>query len=143
MQFTLIDSKLQTTRQLKWINYLQQFQLVIKYRKGKSNFAVNCLSKPPITLLSTMMSMQGYNTTTWTQLYSVDCDFSIIYQQLQVETLSTTYYFLKDTLLYKLGKLCVPTGEHRKKLIWDAYYNKTRGHFGVVKKLVILPKYFN
>ena len=37
----------------------------IKYRKGKANVAVDCLSRPPITLFSTVMSMQGYDTTTW------------------------------------------------------------------------------
>ena len=69
--------------------------------------------------------MQGYDTTTWPQLYSVDCDFSAIYQQLQTDKFSTNDYFLKNTLLYKLGQICVPIGEHRQKLIWDANYNNT------------------
>ena len=55
---------------------------------------------------------------------------------------STIDYFLKDTLLYKLGQLCVPTDEHQQKLIWDVHYSKTAGHFGVAKTLVILQKYF-
>ena len=67
---------------------------------------------------------------------------STIYQQLQTDTLSTTNYFLKDTLLYKLGQLCVPTNEHRQKLIWDAHHIKTVGNFGVTKTLIILQKYF-
>ena len=61
---------------------MHQFQLVIKYQKGKDNFAADCLSRPPITLLSTVMSMQGYDTTSWPQLYLVDYDFYVIYQQL-------------------------------------------------------------
>ena len=65
LQFTSSQSKLQTTQQLKWINYLQKFQFVIKYRKGKSNAVADCLSRPPITLLSTVMTMQDYDTTTW------------------------------------------------------------------------------
>ena len=142
LQFALTRSKLQTTWQLKWINYLQQFQLVIKYRKGKSSSAADCLTRPPISLLSTVMSMQGYDTTNWPQLYLIDCDFSTIYRQLQTDKLSTAYYFLKDTFLYKLRQLCVLTGEHRQEIIWDAQYNKTEGHFGVSKTLVILQKYF-
>ena len=89
-----------------------------------------------------MMSMQGYDTTNWPQLYSVDYDFSTIYQQLHTETLSTTDYFLKDTFLYKLGQLCVLTSENKKNLVWDVHYKKNAGHFGVVKTLVILQKYF-
>ena len=88
------------------------------------------------------MGMHGYGTTTWPQLYSVDYDFYAIYRHIQTDTLSTTEYFLKDTFLYKLGQLCVPTSVHRHKLIWDAHYNKNAGHFGVTKTLVILEKYF-
>ena len=88
------------------------------------------------------MSMQGYDTTTWPQLYLAESDFSAIYQQLHTNKLSTTNYFLKDNLVYKLGKFCVPTGEHRYKLIWDTHYRKTTGHLGVTKTLVILQNYF-
>ena len=80
LQFALSQLKLQKTQKIKWINYLQQFKLVIKYRKGKSNVIVGYLNRLPITLLCTVMSMQGYDTTTWPQLYSLDCDFSTIYQ---------------------------------------------------------------
>ena len=31
LQFSSSQSKLKTTQKIKWINYLQQFQLVIKY----------------------------------------------------------------------------------------------------------------
>ena len=56
--------------------------------------------------------------------------------------LSTTEHFLKDIVLYKLGQLCVPTGEHQQKPIWDVYYNKNARYFGLPKTLLILQKYF-
>ena len=46
LQFALSQLKLPTTQKLKWINYLQQFQLVIKYRKGKSNAIGNDPDEP-------------------------------------------------------------------------------------------------
>ena len=64
LEFAPTQMHLKITQKLKWINYLQQFQLVIKYQKGKANAASNCLSRPPITLMSIVMSMQGYDTTT-------------------------------------------------------------------------------
>ena len=79
LQFTPSHLKLQKYQQNKWINFLQQFQLVIKYWKGKSNSTTDCLNRPPITLLFTVMSMKGYDTTLWSQLYSVYYDFSTIY----------------------------------------------------------------
>ena len=112
MCISYFKSKIHIAQQLKWINYLKQFQLVIKYRKGKSNATADFRSRTPITLLSIVMSMQGYDITTWPQLYLVDYDFSTIYRQLETDKLSTTAQFLKDTLLYKLGQLCV--SEHVK-----------------------------
>ena len=103
--------------------------MVIKYRKGKSNVIADCLIRPPITLILIVMSMQGYDTTTWPQLYQVYNEFSFVYQQLQTDKPSTNEYFQKDTLLYKIRHICVPTGDHRQKLIWDAHYNKTAGIF--------------
>ena len=44
LQFTSSHSKLQTIHKIKWINYLQQFLLVIKYQKVKSNVAADCLN---------------------------------------------------------------------------------------------------
>lgn len=37
--------KLQKTRDLKWISFLQQFHLIIKYKKGNQNNIVNMLSR--------------------------------------------------------------------------------------------------
>ena len=63
-------------------------------------------------------------------------------RHIQIDTMSTTDYFLKDTFLYKLGNICVLTSEYRQKIIWDAHYSNTARHFGVAKTLVILQKYF-
>ena len=106
-QLTPSQLKLQMTRQLKLINYLEQFKLEIKYHKGKFNAATDCVSRPPINLLSTLMSMHGYDTITWLQLYLGDYDFSTIYRKIETNKLSTTDQFLKDTLRYRLGQLCV------------------------------------
>eukprot|EP01018_Ginkgo_biloba_P028422 Gb_16682 [translate_table: standard] len=40
---------------MKWASYLQQFHLVIKYKKGVHNQVADFLSRPPIcTLLSVL-----------------------------------------------------------------------------------------
>ena len=36
-------SKLERNRQIKWINYLQQFQLAIKYQKEKYSATADCI----------------------------------------------------------------------------------------------------
>ena len=36
-------------------------------------------------------------------------------------------------MLYKIGQISIPSGEHWKNLIWDTHYGKTTEHFGVTK----------
>jgi hypothetical protein len=44
------QSKMQEQHHLKWATYLQQFHLVIKYKKGTSNKMVDLLSHPQCRL---------------------------------------------------------------------------------------------
>ena len=78
LQFAPSQSKWQRTRQMKWISYLQQFELVIKHRKGKANTVADCLSWPPVASLLTVWSMHGYYTITWPRLYEEDTSFHSI-----------------------------------------------------------------
>ncbi|VVA37284.1 PREDICTED: Retrovirus-related Pol poly from transposon, partial [Prunus dulcis] len=47
LQFLTTQSKLQQARHMKWMSYLQQFSIVIKYRKGATNKLADMLSRPP------------------------------------------------------------------------------------------------
>lgn len=50
-------------------------------------------------------------------------------------------FHIKNTLLYYLGHLCVPSTEH-SKLIWEVHYSWVAVHFGVEKTVGVLQKYF-
>jgi hypothetical protein len=45
------QSKIQEQRHIKWASYIQQFHLVIRYKKGTSNKMVDFLSQPPTPIL--------------------------------------------------------------------------------------------
>lgn len=45
-------SKMQEQHHIKWASYIQQFHLVIKYKKGSSNKVVYLLSRPPAQVLN-------------------------------------------------------------------------------------------
>nr|KUM51079.1 hypothetical protein ABT39_MTgene925 [Picea glauca] len=34
---------------MRWVSFLQEFDLVIKHRKDRDNKAVYCLSRPPVS----------------------------------------------------------------------------------------------
>jgi hypothetical protein len=48
LQYLQAHNKLQQSRHYRWMGFLQQFHLVIKYKKGTSNKVDDMLSRPPI-----------------------------------------------------------------------------------------------
>ena len=87
-----------------------------------------------------MLNSCGHETYRWSQLYASDPDFATTYQVVSAGTPVANFH-LKDGLLCHLGNLCVHSSEHAK-LIWEAYYSRVVGHFGVDKTVVVLQKYF-
>ena len=77
---------------------MQQFHLNIKYKMGSTNYVVGCLSKPPITTLTTMLDSFGHETFGWPQIYEIDPDFATTYQMLGANTILANFH-LQDELL--------------------------------------------
>ena len=140
LQFVQTQGKLQNDRHQKWSAYLQQFHLNIKYKKGSTNHVADCLSRPPVAALTTVLNSCGHETSGWSQLYDSDPDFSATYRAVCADTPVPDFH-LQDGLLCHLGHLCVPSSE-RAKLIWEAHYSRVAGHFGTEKTVAVLQKYF-
>jgi hypothetical protein len=140
LQFIQTQGKLQNDRHQKWSTYLQQFHLNIKYKTCISNRVVDCLSRPPVAALTTVLHSCGHEASEWPQLYQQDPDFATTYQLLGTGATVTDFH-IQDRLLCHLGHLCVPTSE-RAKMIWEAHYSRVAGHFGVEKTVVVLQKHF-
>jgi hypothetical protein len=117
LQYLQAQTKLQQSRHYRWMGFLQQFHLVIKYKKGTGNKVVDILSRPHIVA-------------------SIIEDFKEVYEKLthgaQVEN-----YCLQGKLLYHLGNLCIPTSE-RVHVIQEAHTSLVSGHFGIGKTMVHL-----
>jgi hypothetical protein len=54
MQYLQSQSKLQQSRYFWWMGFLQQFHLVIKYKKGVHNKVADMLSRPVVNALLVM-----------------------------------------------------------------------------------------
>jgi hypothetical protein len=124
----------------KWSTYLQQFHLKIKYKIGSTNRVDDCLNRPPVAALTTVLHSYGHEASEWPQLYQQDPDFTTTYQLLGIGT-NVTNFHIQDRLLCHLGHLCVPTSDHAK-MIYQAHYSWMVGHFGVEKIVVILQNHF-
>jgi hypothetical protein len=140
LQFIQTQGKLQNDRHQKWSTYLQQFHLNIKYKKGSTNNVANCLSRPPIVVLTTVLNSCGHEISDWPLLYTSDLEFVHTYNTL-LEVKQVPNFHLQDDLLCHLGHLCVPSSEHAK-MIWEAHYSRVTGHFRVEKTMAVLQTYF-
>jgi len=89
------------------MGFLQQFHLVIRYKKGIHNKVANMLSRPSINAY-TILKHNSMTHESYIEQYFKDEDFKYIYATLiygnQVEELD---YHMNDKLLYHLGKLCI------------------------------------
>ena len=93
------------------MGFLQQFHLVIRYKKGIYNKVVDILSRPIINS-TIILKHNSIMHESYTEQYANDSDFQDVYESLsqgnQNEELD---YHVHNSLLYHLGKLCIPQGE--------------------------------
>ena len=105
LQYLQSKSKLQQSRHFRWMGFLQQFHLVIRYKKGIYNKVVDMISRP-IVSAATLLKHNSVLHESYIEQYALDNDFQYVYAILsqgnQVEELD---YHLHVNLLYNLGKL--------------------------------------
>jgi hypothetical protein len=122
------------------MGFLQQFHLVIRYKKGIFNKVVYMLSRPIISA-SVILKHSPIMHESYVEQYALDTDFKEVYETLchsnHVEELD---YHVHNNLLYHLGKLCIPQGE-RINIIREAHSSLIAGHFGVGKTVANLQRY--
>jgi hypothetical protein len=122
------------------MGFLQQFHLVIRYKKGIFNKVVDMLSRPIISA-SVILKHSPIMHESYVEQYALDTDFKEVYETLchsnHVEELD---YHVHNNLLYHLGKLCIPQGE-RINIIREAHSSLIAGHFGVGKTVANLQRY--
>jgi hypothetical protein len=141
LQYLQSQTKLQQTSHFRWMGFLQQFHLVIRYKKGIYKKVVDMLSRP---IFSTSIIIEHNSTMreSYVEQYALDVDFKEVYATLchsnQVQELD---YHVHDNILYHLGNLCIPQGE-RVNILRKAHSSLIVGHFGVGKTMANLQRYF-
>jgi hypothetical protein len=122
------------------MGFLQQFHLVIRYKKGIFNKVVDMLSRPIISA-SFILKHSPIMHESYVEQYALDTDFKEVYETMchsnHVEELDCHVH---NNLLYHLGKLCIPQGG-RINIIREAHFSLIAGHFGVGKTVANLQRY--
>jgi hypothetical protein len=91
------------------MGFLQQFNLVIKYKKGTSNKVADMISRPPIAS-SVILKNTSLSHYSYVEKYAIDEYFKEVYAKLTLGA-QLENYCLQGKLLYHLGNLCIPRSE--------------------------------
>ncbi|KAI5313566.1 hypothetical protein L3X38_042742 [Prunus dulcis] len=125
---------------MKWVSYLQQFNIIIKYKKWVTNKLADMLSRPPgHSALLVAMQLQPVVLSEYVTSYDGDLKFKMFFDKLQHR--KPCQFKMKDGLMFKGKQLCIPNNGDRLQWIREAYTSRCAGHFGVDKTLLNLQRY--
>ncbi|KAJ9567692.1 hypothetical protein OSB04_003658, partial [Centaurea solstitialis] len=125
-------------RHAKWVEFLQSFIFVSKYKTGSSNIVADALSRRYAMLNVIGARVLGFSFIK--ELYLDDPDFSKVFQDCKEQACGS--YFIQDGFIFKNNKLCIPKGSIRELLIREAHGGGLAGHFGINKTLGVLHEHF-
>src|SRR5438128_7671754 len=126
-------------RHAKWIEFIESFPYIIKHKKGKDNVIADALSRR-YTMLS-QLDHKIFGLETIKGFYATDLDFKDAFVNCR-EGRTWQKFFLRDGLLYRANKLCVPASSVRLLLLQEAHGGGLMGHFGVKKTEDMLAAHF-
>jgi hypothetical protein len=89
-------------RHVKWVEFIETFPYVIKYKQGQENVVVDALSRSYVLLNTLNTKLLGFEYIK--ELYLDDHDFGAIYDICKV--LAIDKYFRHNGFLFKENKLC-------------------------------------
>ena len=114
----------------KWMEFLEQFPYVIKYKKSSTNIVANVLSRRHALFSKLGAQILGFENTP--KLYK-DRDFAPTFAKCQHRAQGG--FYVSDGYLFKEMKLCIPQGTPRKLLLKESHEGELMGYFGVDKTL--------
>jgi hypothetical protein len=125
-------------RHAKWIEFIETFPYVIKYKQGQENVVADALWRRYVLLNTLNTKLLGFEYIK--ELYLDDHDFSVIYDTCKVS--AKDKYFRHDGVLFKENKLCVPNCSLCELHVREAHGGGLMGHFEITKTLEVLYEHF-
>lgn len=122
-------------RHAKWVEFLQAFPYVIKYKKGNANDVVNTLSRRYV--LITMMTSKPLGFKLINERYPDDPQFALIYVKGAINGV-----YKHEEYLFKSRRLCIPNGSIRELLVREAHSRGLAAHSGEKKTFEMVKRHF-
>ena len=108
LKFLKTQGKL-NKRHAKWLEFIETFPYVIKYKQGKENVVVDALSRRYTLLTSLHTKLLGFELIK--ELYVSDADFGQIWAACAESGYAD--FYRHDGYLFKKDRLCVPKSSVR------------------------------
>ncbi|XP_068475117.1 uncharacterized protein [Phaseolus vulgaris] len=104
-------------RHAQWLEFLEKFRYVIKYKKGNTNNVADALSRRHALFSKLGAQILGFENIP--ELYKEDQDFAPTFAKCQHRAQGGFYVY--EGYLFIEGKLCIPQGTHRKLLVKELH----------------------
>ncbi|KAF8053493.1 hypothetical protein N665_1411s0024 [Sinapis alba] len=125
-------------RHARWLEFVESFPYVIKYKKGKENIVAYALSKRHALISLMEAKVMGFEHIK--DQYGEDPDFGDIYQQCKQGAFGS--YYQHDEFLFRDKRLCIPQESMCDLILREAHEGGLMGHFGRDKTLSIVAEHF-
>ncbi|KAL4291314.1 hypothetical protein GQ457_14G026720 [Hibiscus cannabinus] len=120
-------------RHAKWVEFLESFPYVIRYKKGKENVIVDALSRRYLLLNYLDSHLIGFAYIR--ELYGNDPVRKDVLDVLTsfnaCEKCAVGKFYRHDGYLFKENRICIPQGSMSEILLREAHEGGLMGHFGV------------
>jgi hypothetical protein len=133
------DQEKLNKRHAKWVEFIETFPYIIKHKKGNENVIADALSRRYTMLCQLDHNFFGLESIK--ELYATDVDFKDAYENCR-EGRTWNKYVLRDGLLYRANKLCVPATSVCLLFLQEVHGGALMGHFGVKKIEDVLAAHF-
>jgi hypothetical protein len=148
----LLEQRIVTPEQQKWVSKLVGFDYEIIYRPGHSNSAADAMSQMPHSPLLMSITapaidgISGPHFSLWEELKEInvaDPNLIALHQKLQAQPELMTNYKVRDGLLFFKGRIVIPPKSPLKhEILHEFHASKLAGHSGILRTLKRLAQNF-
>jgi len=118
----------------RWVEYLQEYSFVLKYKSRMENKTANALSRRVMLLSMISVEINGFERLK--EEYESCPEFEEIYMTLKDENNRVVNgYHLQEGYLFRDNKLYILKTSVREFLIWKIHVGGLSGHFGRNKSI--------